>query len=129
MQRLSALDPALRRQLQDELKRLHVSFGTTTLLVSHDIPEILRLADRVVRIEDGKVVFDGIPAAAFGGADAVGSEHIVAQHVSGPDAGGLATVHIDGRLRRVRYRQHPGDISIRDTVLLRVDEVTVERLA
>lgn len=87
---LSALDPAMRRQLQDELKRLHRAFGTTTFLMSHDITEILHLADRVVRLENGKVVSDG--------------KGLLAYYVSGPDEDGFSAVSIDGRLCRIRYR-------------------------
>lgn len=104
---LSALDPDMRRQLQDELKRLHHRFGTTTFLVSHDTAEILRLADRVIRLEHGKVVYDG---------DAVGATDVAAldvglqltgRHVSGPDADGFALVLVGDELRRLRYRDRP----------------------
>ncbi len=58
---LSALDPAMRTKLQNEIKTLHDEFGTTTLMVSHDASEIYRLASRVVVLELGKVINDGIP--------------------------------------------------------------------
>ncbi len=58
---LSALDPAMRQKLQQEIASLHRTFGTTTLMVSHDPSEIYRLADRVVILERGEVVADGSP--------------------------------------------------------------------
>ncbi|WP_457607055.1 ABC transporter ATP-binding protein [Nitratifractor sp.] len=58
---LSALDPAMRRQLQGEILRLHRVFGTTTLMVSHDPAEIYRLADRVLELRHGELVADGPP--------------------------------------------------------------------
>ncbi len=58
---LSALDPQMRRVLRDEILALHKEFGTTTLMVSHDAREIEYMADRVIRIEQGSVTFDGIP--------------------------------------------------------------------
>jgi len=58
---LSALDPAMRQKLQQEISTLHRTFGTTTLMVSHDPSEIYRLADRVVLIEKGAVIADGTP--------------------------------------------------------------------
>ena len=58
---LSALDPAMRQKLQQEIASLHRIFGTTTLMVSHDPSEIYRLADRVVILERGEVVADGSP--------------------------------------------------------------------
>lgn len=56
---LSALDPAMRTKLQNELLMLHKEFGTTTVLVSHDPSEIYRLASRVIVLQNGKVINDG----------------------------------------------------------------------
>jgi len=58
---LSALDPVMRSKLQEEILRLHHTFGTTTIMVSHDPSEIYRLASRVVVLEDGEVINDGSP--------------------------------------------------------------------
>lgn len=58
---LSALDPAMRTKLQHDILKLHREFGTTTIMVSHDPSEIYRLADRVIMLEQGKVVQDGSP--------------------------------------------------------------------
>lgn len=58
---LSALDPAMRTKLQNEILLLHREFGTTTIMVSHDPSEIYRLASRVVVLELGRVVGDGTP--------------------------------------------------------------------
>jgi len=58
---LSALDPAMRTKLQTEILTLHKEFGTTTIMVSHDPSEIYRLASRVVVLEEGKVIDDGLP--------------------------------------------------------------------
>jgi len=56
---LSALDSAMRSKLQREIKQLHERFGTTTIMVSHDIREAYTLADRVWKMEQGKIVLDG----------------------------------------------------------------------
>jgi len=58
---LSALDPAMRTKLQQEILLLHKEFGTTTIMVSHDPSEIYRLASRVVVLNLGKIVNDGTP--------------------------------------------------------------------
>lgn len=52
---LSALDPSMRQKLQDELVLVHERLGVTTLLVSHDIAETVKLSDRLVAIESGKI--------------------------------------------------------------------------
>ena len=69
---LSALDFAMRAKLQDELLRIQRHFGLTTLLVSHDIGEVYKLAQEVVELENGKVVSQGTPAEIFGGANISG---------------------------------------------------------
>jgi molybdate transport system ATP-binding protein len=57
----SALDPAMRLKLQNELLLLHKEFGFTTIMVSHDPSEIYRLADRVIVLEQGVIIKDGSP--------------------------------------------------------------------
>jgi molybdate transport system ATP-binding protein len=58
---LSALDPLMRVKLQDEILALHREFGTTTIMVSHDPSEIYHLANRVLVLNQGRVIDDGIP--------------------------------------------------------------------
>jgi len=58
---LSALDPAMRTKLQQDILQLHKEFGTTTIMVSHDPSEIYRLADRVIMLDQGKVTQEGRP--------------------------------------------------------------------
>jgi molybdate transport system ATP-binding protein len=53
---LSALDNKMRIKLQEEIKFLHRKFDMTTMMVSHDIAEVHRLADRVLLLERGKIV-------------------------------------------------------------------------
>ena len=51
-----ALDAITRSRLQDELKRIHHQIQQTTLFVTHDIDEAVRLADRIVVMREGEVV-------------------------------------------------------------------------
>lgn len=62
---LSALDPTMRQKLQDELSLLHKRLGITTLLVSHDISETVKLSDRMASIELGKIIRVGNPLEFF----------------------------------------------------------------
>lgn len=57
---LSALDPYMRTKLQNEILTLHKEFQTTTIMVSHDPSEIYRLSNRVIVLEQGKVINDGL---------------------------------------------------------------------
>ena len=56
---LSALDPAMRTKLQNEILQLHKEFNTTTIMVSHDPSEIYRLSNRVIVLQQGKIIDDG----------------------------------------------------------------------
>lgn len=56
---LSALDPKMRTKLQNEILQLHREFKTTTIMVSHDPSEIYRLSNRVIVLNQGKVINDG----------------------------------------------------------------------
>lgn len=62
---LSALDAAMRAQLQNDLLQLHQRFGLTTLLVSHDIGEVFKLSQRVFHLDSGRIIQVGTPAEAF----------------------------------------------------------------
>ncbi|MDR1975354.1 MAG: ATP-binding cassette domain-containing protein [Campylobacteraceae bacterium] len=59
---LSALDPAIRAKLQSEIMSLHKEFKTTTILVSHDPSEIYKLASRMIVLNNGKIIADGLAA-------------------------------------------------------------------
>jgi putative spermidine/putrescine transport system ATP-binding protein len=52
---LSALDAKVRRQLRDEIRRIQISVGTTTLFVTHDQEEALALGDRVGVMSAGRL--------------------------------------------------------------------------
>ncbi len=57
----SALDPLIRRQLQDEFLRLQANLKKTIVFITHDIGEALRLADRIAIMRDGVIVQIGTP--------------------------------------------------------------------
>jgi glycine betaine/proline transport system ATP-binding protein len=52
----SALDPLIRREMQDELLRLRTQLKTTSVFITHDFAEALRLGDRVAIMRNGRVV-------------------------------------------------------------------------
>ncbi len=57
----SALDPLIRRQLQDEFKSLAGRMGKTTLFITHDLDEAIRIGDRIAIMKDGRIVQTGTP--------------------------------------------------------------------
>lgn len=62
---LSALDRTIRIKLQDYLHQLHTNQNLTTILISHDIAEIMKLSDSVLMIDQGKITNQGSPEDIF----------------------------------------------------------------
>ena len=52
----SALDPLIRRDMQNEVIRLHHEVGKTMVFITHDLAEALKLGDRILIMRDGEIV-------------------------------------------------------------------------
>jgi glycine betaine/proline transport system ATP-binding protein len=52
----SALDPLIRRDMQNEVIRLHHEVGKTMVFITHDLAEALKLGDRILIMRDGQMV-------------------------------------------------------------------------
>jgi glycine betaine/proline transport system ATP-binding protein len=57
----SALDPLIRRDMQDELMRLQQVLRKTIVFITHDFQEAIRLADRIAIMREGEVIQVGTP--------------------------------------------------------------------
>nr|AAV48565.1 OpuAA [Halobacillus trueperi] len=57
----SALDPLIRKEMQDELLELQESMKKTILFITHDLDEALRIGDRIALMKDGRIVQIGTP--------------------------------------------------------------------
>ncbi|MBZ4023803.1 spermidine/putrescine ABC transporter ATP-binding protein [Rhodobacter sp. TJ_12] len=62
---LGALDLKLRRQMQDELKAIQRSVGTTFIHVTHDQEEAMAIADRIVVMNQGRIEHCGTPEEVY----------------------------------------------------------------
>jgi glycine betaine/proline transport system ATP-binding protein len=62
----SALDPLIRRDMQNEVIRLHHELGKTMVFITHDLQEALKLGDRILIMRDGEVVQVGAPDEVVG---------------------------------------------------------------
>jgi glycine betaine/proline transport system ATP-binding protein len=62
----SALDPLIRRDMQNEVLRLHHEVGKTMVFITHDLAEALKLGDHIVIMRDGAVVQIGRPEEVVG---------------------------------------------------------------
>jgi molybdate transport system ATP-binding protein len=62
---LSALDDEMRHKLQDYILKARQRYNMTILLVSHHLPDIFRLADSVILLDQGRIVRQGRSAEVF----------------------------------------------------------------
>ena len=62
----SALDPLIRREMQDEVLRLQARLHKTVLFVTHDLDEALKIGDRIAIMKDGRFVQVGLPSEIVG---------------------------------------------------------------
>jgi glycine betaine/proline transport system ATP-binding protein len=62
----SALDPLIRRDMQNEVIRLHREVGKTMVFITHDLAEALKLGDRILIMRDGEIVQVGTPDEVVG---------------------------------------------------------------
>lgn len=61
----SALDDVIRERLQNYVMDAHNRYDLTTIMVTHNSSEILRMADTMFRLENGKVIDEGDPLDVF----------------------------------------------------------------
>lgn len=89
----AAVDPASRQVLRRELRELHEREGITTLQVTHDFEEALRLGDLVAVLADGRIAQSGTPEQVFRYPNSafvarfVGSGNVIAGTVERTEAG------------------------------------------
>jgi len=118
---LSALDEETRRLLQDEIIQAHQKIGSTTILVSHDRAEVIRLSDRIYRIEAGIIVASGT-ADEFFGLDSQ-ERKFTAQVVEVTEQG--AVILVNGE--KIAIKNTEADISpkIGDCVIVTLNDIGI----
>ena len=62
---LSALDHEMRLKLQQYILQVHREYNLTTILISHDVSEILKTSDTMLVLDHGKIIQKGAPAEVF----------------------------------------------------------------
>ena len=90
---LSALDAKVRVQLREEIRRIQLEVGITTIYVTHDQEEALSISDRVAVLSQGRIEQIGPPAEIYGSpstpfvAEFVGTMNRLEGTVSDPERG------------------------------------------
>ncbi|MFK7770815.1 MAG: ATP-binding cassette domain-containing protein, partial [Saprospiraceae bacterium] len=62
---LSALDEEMRNKIQKYILKVHREFNLTTILISHDLSEVLKMSDQVLVLDHGKIIQQGNPLNIF----------------------------------------------------------------
>ncbi len=109
----SALDPLIRRQMQDEMMAIQNDLQKTILFITHDLNEALRIGDRVCIMKDGAVVQIGTPEEIL----TKPATGYVAEFVQDVDQGRVIQVHeimvapnpVDPSASLQQGLQHVGD--------------------
>jgi putative spermidine/putrescine transport system ATP-binding protein len=90
---LSALDAKVRVQLREEIRRIQLRLGITTIYVTHDQEEALSISDRVAVLQKGQIEQIGSPAEIYGSpstpfvAEFVGTMNRLEARVTDPQSG------------------------------------------
>ena len=101
----AGLDPRGRRELLQQLKRMHGEYGITVVLVSHGMEDIASYAGRIVVMNRGAVFADGTPAEVYGNYKALEKIGLTAPQVTPADR---PPVRRNGVHRRGGRGLHPG---------------------
>ncbi len=62
---LSALDHEMRHKLQQYVMQVHKEYKLTTILISHDVSEIIKMSDYLFEIDHGQIINQGVPTEFF----------------------------------------------------------------
>jgi len=115
----SALDPLIRREMQDELLTLQERLQKTILFITHDLGEALRVGNRVAVMRDGAVVQIGTPQEII----TEPADDYVAEFMADVDSGRVLTAEfIMSDTKTVRLKKH----SVQDALQRINDEGTNE---
>lgn len=99
----SALDPLIRKDMQQELQELQYHTKKTTIFITHDLDEALNIGDRIILLKDGEIVQQGTPEHILTNP----ADEYVARFVEGVDMARVLTAH--SAMRPVRATAREGD--------------------
>jgi len=114
---LSAIDNIMRAQLQITLLQVHQRFGLTTILVSHDMDEIIKLSDAVIHLEQGVVQQNTTPAAFFmNGKTNVAALTGNIVSIDNNDAASFTVVLLNNRMMKINITEHDTNFTVGEQV-------------
>ena len=118
---LAALDVNMRHRIQDHLLEAHKRYNLTIIIISHDIGEIFKLSNKVLKIESGRITKTGSPAEIFFDKEVTGNFQFTGEvlNISKEDVVYVITVVIGQHMVKVVAEENTASpLSIGDKVLL-----------
>jgi molybdate transport system ATP-binding protein len=119
---LSALDSEMRSTLQNEIAQAHQLLGGTTIMVSHDLNEVFRLASQVLCLENGIIERSGSPDEVFTDNSISGKVQVTGQiaRIEKQDTIFIVTVIIGSNqiIKVIAYDNDMENMHIGDSVLV-----------
>ncbi|HEY1202021.1 MAG TPA: ATP-binding cassette domain-containing protein [Niastella sp.] len=115
---LSAIDSVMRAQLQDTLREIHKRYALTTILVSHNADEIIKLSDVVIQLEQGRFTLQTTPADFFRTGNDTGT---LTGNIVSIDDNGNAVVLISNRLLHINASGKK--FNVNDKVEIKVEKL------
>lgn len=118
---LSALDNEIRAKLQSHILELHKAFNLTTIMVSHDNAEVLKLADDLLIMENGCIINQGKPTELLSGRSLSGKFQFTGQIVDLKVEGVVTIISVivgKDLVKVASEKQEVSSLKIGDTVLV-----------
>ena len=129
---LGALDLQLRRQMQQELKKLQKQLGTTFIYVTHDQEEAINMSDRIVLLRDGDIEQQGTPNEIYDhprtsyAAHFVGNANVLSGHAEHSD-GHAVYLHCESGTMRCHADGLPVEPGMQLTLAVRGENIEIAR--
>lgn len=124
---LSALDDDTRLQLQQELLKVHQQYNLTTLLVSHHLPEVFKLATHVIKIEQGQLLQSSAAAQVFGWRHQGDGLHLTGEVVNVGTEG--VKILVQRSLITVKHSAQTSNLKVGDKVTLHATDLLLHKLS
>lgn len=118
---LSALDDNMRMKMQDYLLKVHKQYKLTTILVTHDMAEIFKLAKKIFILDQGRFVKEGTPHEVFSHQEISGKYRIsgTVLNIEANDIVYVVSVLIGSQIIKViATAEEKKDLGIGDKVLI-----------
>ena len=118
---LSALENEMRIKLQDHLIQVHHAYSLTTLLVSHDVAEVYKMANRVLVFEQGLIKKEGKPEVVFSEKNTSGKFQFVGEVLKAEKQGVIMLVSVligNNVVRVVATEEEAAALQVGDKVMV-----------